>query len=79
MPSKQVFSSSGRTDTAARNRLKPALMEALQFLKFNSHNNVLDFSEAAVPDAAEFESVLPEETTDEDVTKAIHQAQSSLE
>ncbi|KIM21426.1 hypothetical protein M408DRAFT_33590, partial [Serendipita vermifera MAFF 305830] len=46
VPSERVFSSSGRTDTAARNRLSPELMEALQILKFNRRNNVLDFGSA---------------------------------
>lgn len=34
VPSERAFSSSGETDTAKRNRIKPSLMEALQILKY---------------------------------------------
>jgi hypothetical protein len=34
VPSERIFSSSGQTDTARRNRIKPILMESLQMLKF---------------------------------------------
>lgn len=44
VPSERVFSSSGRTDTAARNRMAPVVMEALQFLKFRYRKRKLDFS-----------------------------------
>jgi len=67
VPSERVFSSSGRTDTAARNRLSPALMEALQILKFNQRNNGLDFFGATRDDPMEFEVVIPEEQSESEV------------
>jgi hypothetical protein len=67
VPSERVFSSSGRTDTAARNRLSPGLMEALQILKFNQRNHVLDFSSAIRDDPKEFEQVIPEEQLESEV------------
>lgn len=70
VPSERVFSSSGRTDTAARNRLSPELMEALQILKFNRRNNVLDFGSAIREDIQDLEHVLPEEGTDEELAEA---------
>jgi len=71
VPSERVFSSSGRTDTAARNRLSPGLMEALQILKFNGRNNVLDFSVGVRDDQEEFEGVRPEEQSQEEVCKEL--------
>ena len=35
VPCERVFSSSAETDTKKRNRISPALMEALQVLKFS--------------------------------------------
>jgi hypothetical protein len=35
VPSERVFSLSAETDTSKRNRISPALMEALQMLKFS--------------------------------------------
>jgi hAT family C-terminal dimerisation region len=71
VPSERVFSSSGRTNTAARNRLSPVLMEALQILKFNRRNNVLDFSSAIHDDLKELEAVIPEEQLESEVAEAI--------
>jgi hypothetical protein len=58
VPSERVFSSSAETNTKRRNRLSPALMEALQMLKFNFKKTRLNFM-------AEFQSV-PELDGDED-------------
>ena len=66
-----LFSSSGRTDTAARNRLSPVLMEALQILKFNRRNNVLDFSSAIRDDPKDLKAVIPEERMENEVAKAV--------
>jgi hypothetical protein len=71
VPSERVFSSSGRTDTAARNRLSPALMEALQILKFNRRNNVLDFSSAIQDDPKELEVVIPEEQSESEAAEGV--------
>ncbi|KZT51672.1 hATC-domain-containing protein, partial [Calocera cornea HHB12733] len=43
VPSERVFSSSKETDTKRRNRLSPALMEALQLLKYLLKKERLDF------------------------------------
>jgi hypothetical protein len=71
VPSERVFSSSGRTDTTARNRLSPALMEALQILKFNRRNNVLDFSGAIQDDLRELEVVIPEEQSESEAAEGV--------
>jgi len=44
VPCEHIFSSAGETDTKKRNRIKPALMEALQILKFIYKKERLDFS-----------------------------------
>jgi hypothetical protein len=71
VPSERVSSSSGRTDMAARNRLSPALMEALQILKFNRRNNILDFSTAIRDDPSEFEVVIPEEQSESEAAEGV--------
>jgi hypothetical protein len=43
VPCKCIFSSAGETDTKKRNRISPALMEALQMLKFLLKKKCLDF------------------------------------
>jgi hypothetical protein len=43
VPSEHIFSSSGETDTAKRNRMSPILMEALQMLKFGLKQDRLNF------------------------------------
>lgn len=43
VPCERVFSSSKETDTAKRNRIDPALMEALQLLKFLLKKERLNF------------------------------------
>jgi len=44
VPCKRVFSSSKETDTAKRNRINPALMEAIQLLKFQLKKQCLNFT-----------------------------------
>ena len=44
VPCERVFSSAGETDTKKRNRISPALMEALQMLKFLLKKKRLDFT-----------------------------------
>ena len=43
VPCERVFSSAKETDTAKRNRIDPALMEALQLLKFLLKRERLNF------------------------------------
>ena len=43
VPCEHVFSSAGETDTKKRNRISPALMEALQMLKFLLKKKLLNF------------------------------------
>jgi hypothetical protein len=43
VPSERVFSSAKETDTLKRNRINPALMEALQLLKFSLKKERLNF------------------------------------
>jgi hAT family C-terminal dimerisation region len=43
VPCERVFSSAAETDTKKRNRITPALMEALQMLKFLLKKQRLDF------------------------------------
>lgn len=45
VPCERIFSSSAETDTKKRNKISPALMEALQMLKHHFKNNRLDFSQ----------------------------------
>jgi hypothetical protein len=44
IPCERVFSSAAETDTKKQNRITPALMEALQMLKFLLKKKVLDFT-----------------------------------
>ena len=44
VPCEHVFSSAAETDTKKRNRLHPALMEALQILKFLYKKERLNFT-----------------------------------
>jgi len=44
VPCERVFSSAAETDTKKRNRISPALMEALQMLKFLLKKKRLDFT-----------------------------------
>lgn len=48
VPCERVFSSSAETDTKRRNRINPALMEALQMLKFHLKKGRLNFTDAWV-------------------------------
>jgi hAT family C-terminal dimerisation region len=75
VPSERVFSSSGRTDTAARNRLSPFMMEALQVLKFNQRNKVLDFRSAFMDDPMDLEAVTVDEMSDGELREEILRAQ----
>jgi hypothetical protein len=43
VPCERVFSSAKETDTAKRNQISPAVMEALQMLKFSLKKDRLDF------------------------------------
>ncbi|KIK26888.1 hypothetical protein PISMIDRAFT_42240, partial [Pisolithus microcarpus 441] len=43
VPCEHVFSSSSETDTKKHNHIMPALMEALQMLKFSLKKECLDF------------------------------------
>jgi hypothetical protein len=59
VPCERVFSSAKDTDTAKRNRMSPALMEALQMLKYSIKKERLNFmrgwptSEAAMSKVSE--------------------------
>jgi hypothetical protein len=44
VPCEHVFSSAKETDTAKRNQIRPALMEALQLLKFSLKKEHLNFT-----------------------------------
>jgi len=44
VPCKRIFSSAGETDTKKQNWISPALMEALQMLKFLLKKKHLDFT-----------------------------------
>jgi hypothetical protein len=52
VPSERVFSSSKETDTVKRNRINPALMEAIQMLKYGLKKARLDFTEGWVTEEA---------------------------
>ena len=45
VPCERLFSSGKETHTPRRNRIQPKLMEALQALKFSSHNNPLNLTD----------------------------------
>jgi hypothetical protein len=78
VPAERVFSSSGRTDTPARNRISPALMEALQVVKFNQRNDVLSFSGHFSFDPYELEHLLLEEMTEADVYQSVQDELNSI-
>ncbi|KIK18125.1 hypothetical protein PISMIDRAFT_81093, partial [Pisolithus microcarpus 441] len=50
VPCEQIFSSSAETDTKKRNKIRPALMEALQMLKFHRKKSRLSFTYGLLPD-----------------------------
>jgi hypothetical protein len=77
VPSERVFSSSGRTDTAARNRLSPFMMEALQVLKYNHRSKALDFSIHFSDDIMNLEAVEYDEISREDALEEVRRAQGS--
>jgi len=78
VPSERVFSSSGRTDTPARNRLSPMVMEALQVLKFNYRNSILDFRSAIVDDAVDLAAVTVDEISERDLAAGLSAAQGEV-
>ena len=53
IPCERVFLSSAETDTKQRNRISPALMEALQMLKFNLKKEHLSFTAAWMTEVKE--------------------------
>jgi hypothetical protein len=67
VPSERIFSSSAQTDTQRRNRLSPAMMEALQVLKFNHRNGVIDFTAGLVDDPGDLELVTLDEMSDDEL------------
>lgn len=75
VPSERVFSSSAQTDTPRRNRLSPAMMEALQVLKFNHRNGVIDFTVGFIDNAEELEAITYDEMSDRDVEDDFRRAQ----
>jgi hAT family C-terminal dimerisation region len=73
VPSERVFSSSGRTDTPERNKLSPAMMEALQVLKFNHRSGALDYLHNYLESPDDLERVLLEEMTEEELRDNIRE------
>lgn len=73
VPSERVFSSSSETDTVRRNRIKPALMEALQMLKFGLKKARLDFTTGWETDEVlmKVQEPAPEEDAPEDFLAAL--------
>jgi hypothetical protein len=67
VPSERIFSSSAQTDTQRRNKLSPAMMEALQVLKFNHRNGVIDFTAGLVDDPGDLELVTLDEMSDDEL------------
>jgi hypothetical protein len=61
VPSERVFSSSAETDTKKRNRINPALMEALQMLKFALKKACLDFTSGWITSESEMQDEVPDE------------------
>jgi hypothetical protein len=66
VPSEHVFSSSSETDTVRRNPIKPALMEALQMLKFGLKKACLDFTTGWETDEVLMKVQLEEPVLEED-------------
>ena len=50
VPTEQVFSSAGETDTLKQNHTSPILMKALQMLKFGLKQDRLNFTEGLITD-----------------------------
>jgi hAT family C-terminal dimerisation region len=73
VPSEHMFSSSSETDTVRRNRIKPALMEAIQMLKFGLKKARLDFTKGWETDEAlmNVQEPAPEEDAPEDFLAAL--------
>jgi hAT family C-terminal dimerisation region len=63
VPSERVFSSSSETDTVRRNRIAPALMEAIQMLKFGLKKARLDFTKGWETDEVSMSE--PEESAED--------------
>ena len=60
VPCERVFSSAKETDTLKRNRVSPALMEALQLLKFSLKKERLNFMEGwATSESAMRSTLIP--------------------
>jgi hypothetical protein len=78
VPSERVFSSSAQTDTQRRNRLSPAMMEALQVLKFNHRNGVIDFTAGLVDSPDDLELVTLDEMTDDELAADYRGARSNF-
>jgi hypothetical protein len=76
-PSERDFSSSGHTVTHARNQLTPVLMEALQVLKFNHKNGILDFSSLLTDDFDEIGAFVPDEVTEGELINEYRGAEPS--
>jgi hypothetical protein len=64
VPSERVFSSSAETDTKKRNRITPALMEALQMLKFALKRERLNFTEDLITSEESMGGELPADADD---------------
>lgn len=71
VPSEHIFSSSWETDTNKCNYINPALMEALQMLKFLYKKSCLNFTERLILDEWAFE----EADTDMDLLSVLMEAQ----
>jgi hypothetical protein len=67
IPCEQVFFSSAETDTKQRNRINPALMEALQMQKFRFKMTHLDFTQGWMTN----EKQLVEDNPDEDLLQTL--------
>jgi hAT family C-terminal dimerisation region len=75
VPSERVSSSSAQTDTPRRNRLSPAMMEALQVLRFNHQNGVIDFTAGSVDNAEDLDAITYDEMFDRDLEDDFRRAQ----
>lgn len=74
VPSERVFSSAGHTHTKSRNRVSPTLMEALQVLKFNHRNGILDFSSIFLNDPEDMGGVLLDEIAEDELVEGYRNA-----
>ncbi|KZT51318.1 hypothetical protein CALCODRAFT_533927, partial [Calocera cornea HHB12733] len=75
VPSERVFSSSKETDTKRRNHLSPALMEALQLLKYLLKKERLDFLQDLRDDVIQDDE--EGQALDDDVLALLVQAQQN--